>query len=141
MPEFAPRILLVDDDPVVVDALSHMLEANGFACRTAANGFEALKVLRLTPPDILISDLRMPRMSGFELLPIVRRRYPEVAIIVISSESMDSVQSMDVPMNAYLQKGPCVSKHLIATVRQVSYDVHLGKPSSIKDQCSGEDKG
>jgi two-component system response regulator FlrC len=81
-----PRILLVDDEPTVLDALRLTLEANGFACRSAADGLGALKALRQASFDAVISDLRMPNMSGFELLPIIRRRYPQIAVIVCSAE-------------------------------------------------------
>src|ERR1700689_1490175 len=99
-PDFAQRILLVDDEPIVLEGLRLILEANGLACRSATNGFEALKALRLTLPDIIICDLRMPKMSGLELLPILRRRYPQLGVVVISSEPAESVQAMGLPMNA-----------------------------------------
>lgn len=143
MPEVVPRILLVDDDQAVIDSLSLILEANGFRCRTATNGFEALKDLRLTLPDIMISDLRMPQMSGYELLPIVRRRYPQLPIIVMSAESMGTVQSMGLPMDAYLQKGAYASKQLIATIREFSAGPHLREEhsSDANGQCSTDRKG
>ncbi|MHB8301580.1 MAG: response regulator transcription factor [Acidobacteriaceae bacterium] len=118
-PDFAPRVLLVDDEPLLLKALSAVLEANGFVCRTAEDGFEALRCLRETPPDIIISDLRMPNMSGFELLAIVRRRFPQIAVIVISGEFIVNVESSGLLMNAFFQKGHYAPQQLIATMHDL----------------------
>src|SRR5271163_4453389 len=85
-PNPIPRILLVDDEPIVLGALTLTLEAHGYICRTATDGLEALKVLRQISVDVVISDLRMSNMSGFELLPIVRKHYPQIGLIACSAE-------------------------------------------------------
>jgi CheY-like chemotaxis protein len=118
--DFAPRLLLVDDDPLALEAMRLTLEANGLMCRTAENGLEALTILRQTVPDIVISDLRMPKMSGFELLPIIRRCYPQIPIIVSSAEPLHNVESECLPMSSYLQKGSYTAEELIATVLTVA---------------------
>lgn len=122
--DFAPRVLLVDDEPLILAALKAILERDGFVCRTAGDGFEALRLLRETPPDILISDLRMPSMSGFELLAIVRRRFPQIAVIVISGEFNINLQTSGLLMNAFFQKGVYKPQDLIATMR----DLHSQSP-------------
>src|ERR1700751_3727884 len=73
------------DDPL---HSAKILERRGFEARTAADGFAALVELRRSPPDILISDLRMPNMNGFELLSVVRRRFAHIPVIAISGELM-----------------------------------------------------
>ena len=75
---FAYRLLVVDDDPRILHVSRLILEAKGYEVRTAADGFEALVELRGSLPDVIISDLRMPNMSGFELLSVVRRRFPHI---------------------------------------------------------------
>lgn len=117
--DFAPRVLLVDDEEIVLTTLSAILEQNGFVCRTAGDGFEALRHLRETPPDILISDLRMPNMSGFELLAIIRRRFPQIAVIVISGEFIVNAQTSGLLMNAFFQKGEYTPQQLIETMREL----------------------
>jgi CheY-like chemotaxis protein len=119
MTDFAPRVLLVDDEPLVLASLSAFLEASGFVCRTAGDGFEALRRLRETPPDIIISDLRMPNMSGFELLAIIRRRFPQIAVIVMSGEFIANAQTSGLLMNAFFQKGEYKPQQLIATMREL----------------------
>jgi len=117
--DFAPRVLLVDDEPLLLESLKAVLEVNGFVCRTATDGFEALRLLRETPPDIIISDLRMPIMSGFELLAIIRRRFPQIAVIVISGEFIVNLQTSGLLMNAFFQKGRYTPQELIATMRDL----------------------
>ena len=79
-------MLVVDDDQRSVHASRLVLEEKGYEVRTAADGFEALVELRRSLPEIIISDLKMPNMSGFELLSIVRRRFPHIPVIAISGE-------------------------------------------------------
>jgi CheY-like chemotaxis protein len=83
---FSYRILIVDDDPSVRRLGKDMLEAQGYEVLCAEDGFEGLAALKQSLPDIIISDLRMPNMNGFEFLSVVRRRFPIIPVIVISGE-------------------------------------------------------
>ena len=83
---FKYRLLVVDDDPRVLHVSRLILEDKGYEVRTAADGFEALVELRRSAPDVIVSDLRMPNMSGFEFLSVVRRRFPHIPVIAISGE-------------------------------------------------------
>ncbi len=83
---FSFRILVVDDEPSILEVASGLLRHQGYEVRTAADGFAALVELRRSLPDVIISDLKMSGMNGFELLSIIRRRFPQVAVIAISGE-------------------------------------------------------
>ncbi len=83
---FHHRILLADGDEALLVTLGARLSDEGYDIRTARDGFEALAVMREGLPDLLVSDLRMPNMSGFELLSVVRRRFPGIAVIAYSGE-------------------------------------------------------
>lgn len=83
---FRYRILVVDDEEALRRTSTAVLETRGYEVRTAGDGFEALVELRKSLPDVIISDLRMPNMSGFEFLSVVRRRFPQIAVIAISGE-------------------------------------------------------
>lgn len=79
------RILLVDDEEAVRDSISLLLTTLGEShVTTARNGFDALLQLKHETPDLIISDLNMPQMSGFEFLSVVRRRFPQIPVIAIS---------------------------------------------------------
>jgi PleD family two-component response regulator len=76
---FRFRILVVDDEPSIRDAVREILEGRGYEVLTAADGLDGLQALSKSLPDLIISDLNMPRMSGFEFLTIVRERFPHIA--------------------------------------------------------------
>jgi len=77
-------LLVVDDNPALLRVLSEIFKGHGYTVRTAPDGFAALTAIRDRAPDVLLSDLNMPRMSGFELLSVVRRRFPAIAVIAMS---------------------------------------------------------
>lgn len=78
------RILVVDDEEVIRELFTRLLQKEGYEVATAENGFDALLKLKQLKPDVIISDLNMPKMSGFEFLSVVRRRFPEVSVIASS---------------------------------------------------------
>jgi CheY-like chemotaxis protein len=84
MLEFGNEILIVDDDKGVRESLGLVLQAAGYDVSLAEHGFDALLQLRRTHPVLIISDLNMPQMSGFEFLSVVRRRFPHVSVIAMS---------------------------------------------------------
>ena len=84
MPTQKARMLIVEDEPVTRTLLSQIFERQGHPVRAAEDGFSALEEIRNEVPDILLSDLNMPGMSGFELLSVVRRRIPGIYVIASS---------------------------------------------------------
>ncbi len=83
---FKHRVLVVDDEESILGTSKEILQAQGYEVRTAHDGFEALIELRGAVPDVVVTDLSMPNMSGFELLSILRKRFPHVAVIAISGQ-------------------------------------------------------
>lgn len=99
------RLLIVDDEPSIRESLSSVLAEIGHPVRTAEDGFSALIEIRKEIPDTILSDLNMPRMSGFEFLSVVRRRFPAIPVIAMSGAfSGDEVPS-GVSADAFYQKG------------------------------------
>jgi CheY-like chemotaxis protein len=84
----ACTIIVVDDDDIVRSITSRMLRSEGFAVMTARDGLEALQLLdqSVDPVSLIVSDLRMPRMTGRELAEHVSRRSPAVPILFVSGE-------------------------------------------------------
>src|SRR5271169_3703762 len=78
------NLLIVDDEPSISLALCHILIDCGYSVRAAEDGFSALAKIRQEIPDILLSDINMPGMSGLELLSVVRRRFPAMQAIAMS---------------------------------------------------------
>jgi response regulator RpfG family c-di-GMP phosphodiesterase len=102
----AVRVLIVDDDPALRKILSVMLTHADFLCRTAACGEEALSLLARQPFDVVISDLRMPSISGMDLLIEVRERYPHLAFLMVTAEDETrvGVRAMQLGADDYLLK-------------------------------------
>jgi len=78
------RILIVEDYASIRETMSRLLAAAGYEVSTAEHGFSALLQLKRGAPDLILSDLNMPQMSGFEFLSVVRRRFPEVLVVAMS---------------------------------------------------------
>ena len=99
------RVLVVDDEAANRELISDILASEGYDVVTAQDGVDALNQLTAPLPDVIISDLRMPRMSGFEFLAVVRRKYPDVPLIAMSGEFEGNEVPPGVPADAYLAKG------------------------------------
>ncbi|MGA9669315.1 MAG: response regulator [Terracidiphilus sp.] len=113
MRDSKPKILVVDDDQAVRNSLSMILEEIGYGVRTAEDGFSALALMRLELPDILLSDLNMPGMSGFELLPVVKSRFPTMLTIAMSGAFYGDEMPSGVVADAFYQKGSNISSLLM----------------------------
>jgi CheY-like chemotaxis protein len=128
---FKCRVLVVEDDPLVLQTTAAIVRTFGFSVRTAEDGFVALKVLRGVLPDIILTDLRMPGMSGFELLSIVRRRFPHIPTIAISGEYILASMPLGLLVDHFFQKGGYTPQELLAKMEEViaasPIRPHLGK--------------
>jgi CheY-like chemotaxis protein len=78
------RILVVDDDPSIRSTVAMLLADYGYEVSTAEDGFDALLQMKSRVPELIVSDLNMPQMSGFEFLSVVRRRFPQVLVVAMS---------------------------------------------------------
>jgi len=113
------RVLLVDDDPLVRRHVSACLVAAGYVVRVAADGLDALEKLRAGLPDLIISDLNMPRMSGIEFLEVVRKRFPQIPVIVISAVAADEMPE-EVVADAYYHKNGLGFEQLLQTISDLT---------------------
>jgi DNA-binding NtrC family response regulator len=108
MPATKAKLLIVDDELSIRTSLSQVLTEIGHCVRSANDGFAALLEIRQEIPGILISDLNMPGISGFELLSEVRRNFPSIKTIAMSgSFSGDEVPS-GVVADAFYEKGSSI---------------------------------
>ena len=104
-PSFPYRIVVVEDDLAIREIARHLLESKGYEVLGAEDGFEGLAALKRLLPDVIISDLRMPNMNGFEFLSVVRRRFPSIPVIVISGEFTGLNVPESVLADAFFPKG------------------------------------
>src|SRR5438874_2502749 len=111
------RILVVDDDESVRDVFRMMLQDKGYQVATAKDGFDALLKLKdVVIPDVIISDLNMPEMSGFEFLSVVRRRFPKISVIASSGAYGSRAVPTGVLADAFYSKGEDCAETLLGSV-------------------------
>ncbi|MEO8275731.1 MAG: response regulator transcription factor [Thermoanaerobaculia bacterium] len=113
----APLLLVVDDEPGIRRAVALELEAAGFVLAQAEDGEAALKSFRELEPDLILTDLAMPRRDGLSLIREIRRS-SQIPIVVLSvrGEEEDKVRALDAGADDYLTK-PFSMRELMARVR------------------------
>jgi DNA-binding response OmpR family regulator len=87
---YRPVVLVVDDESVIADTLTEILNRSGFAAMPAYDGEGALESALLMPPELLISDVVLPGMSGIELSITMKRIFPDCKIILFSGQAATS---------------------------------------------------
>jgi CheY-like chemotaxis protein len=130
---FPYRILIVDDEPCLRDLGKMLLEAQGYEVRCAEDGFEGLAALKQSLPDIIISDLQMPNMNGFEFLSVVRRRFPIIPVIAMSGAFSGQAVPESVLADAFFQKGDFRPEELFEKIGDLLHELptrpKIGKPT------------
>jgi len=112
----ATRILVVEDDATVRYTISKLLSDHGYDVSIAVDGFDAILQLQQKVPDLILSDLNMPQMSGFELLSVVRRRFPEVLVVASSGAYDSSAVPNGVIADAFYAKGQEDASRLLEVI-------------------------
>ena len=102
------NILVVDDDTAVRLFLSELLTDAGYKVRCAKNGLDALANLRNATPDIILSDINMPGMSGTELMSLVRLLFPKIKLIAMSGQFADGILPPGIEADAFYAKGSAI---------------------------------
>lgn len=127
------RALVVDDEPDVTDLVRRILVAEGFEVDTDTAGRSALARVLEDPPDLLVLDLMMPDMDGFEVLKLLRldARGRHLPVLILSARTghQDQLETLQLGADAYVCK-PFSPKDLI---RQVQRLVGPGDPGSARD--------
>jgi two-component system KDP operon response regulator KdpE len=113
----SPVVLLVDDDPAIRDSLSKELRAAGYTTLTATNGAEGVAAVQSHAPDVILTDLAMPRSDGFELISALRAT-SAVPIVVLSVRrgDADKVRALDLGADDFVTK-PFSVAELLARLR------------------------
>jgi len=109
-----PQILVVDDESSVRESLGTLLLAAGYDVAEADNGISALSLLSKTVPDLIVTDLNMPHMSGAELISQVRIRFPQMSIVAMSAGHQGDVVPGGILADGFYSKGQNPHKFLKA---------------------------
>ncbi|PYN81737.1 MAG: DNA-binding response regulator [Candidatus Rokuibacteriota bacterium] len=118
----AQEVLVVEDEPDIRRLIVLHLERDGFRCRTASNGPEALREARAVVPDLVVLDLMLPELDGLEVCRQLRRDASTAAVPIImltaKSDEVDRVVGLEIGADDYVSK-PFSPKELVARVRAV----------------------
>ena len=130
MSEQKPRILVVDDEPKYSHIIRINLEARGYKVYLANTGLTAIDMAAVNNPDLIILDVRMPQMDGFEACHRIRQ-FSSVPIIMLTAlvEDVDKVKGLDLGADDYITK-PFNIEELLARVRAALRRVELAEQST-----------
>jgi DNA-binding NtrC family response regulator len=114
-----PAVLFVDDEPAVLEALGRTLRKEPYEVLTAPSAAKALAILRSRAVDVVVSDQRMPQVSGSEFLAQVRQQFPDVVRMMLTGEANldDAVRAINDGLYRFLSK-PLGPDELARTLRQ-----------------------
>jgi DNA-binding response OmpR family regulator len=129
------RILLVDDEQLITDSLSYSLKREGFEVDIAADGLSAIQAVEETRPDLIVLDLMLPDISGFEVCRRLRT-FTTTPVIMLTArgEEIDRVLGLEVGADDYLAK-PFSFRELLARIqamlRRVQLDRQTPQPQNV----------
>jgi two-component system chemotaxis sensor kinase CheA len=117
------RILVVDDSITTRQLEKNALEASGYSVQVAVDGIEALEKIKAEKPSLVISDIEMPRMSGFELLAAIQAdgETRDIPVIIVSSleKTEDQAKGLALGAAAYIVKGKFDQHELLEAITQI----------------------
>ena len=132
------HVMVIDDERDILTCLEELLTGEGYRVTGVVSGAEALDVLPNDPPDLVLLDLRMPQMSGLELLQAIRRTHPDLPIVVCSA--LDSYRNdfelVSAKVAAFLDK-PMDLDNVLTTVRRLIGEGEVSKLGLGADKADG----
>ena len=116
------RLLVVDDDPGLLLAVSDTLRAEGYSVKTARRGADALTIIAQSLPDLIISDIRMPGMDGYQFVRNLRSnprtRLIPVVFLTAKDETVDRIAGFRTGVDAYITK-PFETEELVTVIAAI----------------------
>lgn len=126
------NILVVDDEEIMRNLLEKLLTLEGYNILTAVDGQDALEVIAKEKVDLVVSDMKMPRMDGFELLKNLRNNYPDIGVVIMTGygDTYTIKDALLLGADEYLSK-PFKRLELLSVVEK-AYWRYLSSKSSQK---------
>ena len=125
----AKKVLIVEDNPALLRGLKDNFQAQGYQVRTADDGEKALAALMRDPPDLLLLDLMLPKVNGYEICRQARSRRLNTPIIMLSAKTQedDVVRGLELGADDYMTK-PFGIRELLTRARKLSRRGDLAQP-------------
>jgi len=128
-----PKILVVEDEPTLVDTLEYNLTRQDYTVSTATDGFTALEKARTERPDLIVLDVMLPGLDGFEICRILRQEMSTpILMLTARDDEIDKVVGLEVGADDYLTK-PFSMRELMARVK-----AHLRRVRMIREEMGEE---
>ena len=127
------RILVVEDEPVLVEALEYSLTRQGYQVCTAADGLAGLETARRERPDLIVLDIMLPKMDGLEVCQAVRQEMnTPILMLTARAEEVDRVVGLEMGADDYLTK-PFSMRELLARVKALLRRVDLDRKELVEE--------
>lgn len=130
-----PKVLIVDDERLLVETIEYNLQKAGFGTVCAYDGESALALARDENPQIIVLDLMLPRLSGWEVCRSIRQSteyHPAILMLTARGEESDKIIGLELGADDYLVK-PFSMRELVARVRALSRRTAVSTPASAED--------
>lgn len=137
--ETSPRILVVEDEPALVDTLEYSLARQGYVVRVASDGLQALEIARQFEPELVVLDVMLPSLDGYEVCRILRQdSSAPIIMLTARADEVDKVVGLEVGADDYLTK-PFSMRELLARVKALLRRVRLDREEmTATDTASSE---
>lgn len=112
------KILIVDDEPAIVDLIKINLELEGFETRTCTNGLQAVKTAPIFNPDLILLDIMLPDLSGFEICKTLQDLNIPIIMLTAKNDIKDKLYGLELGADDYITK-PFDSRELVARIKTV----------------------
>ena len=129
------KILVVEDDANLLNTLKYNLQKEGYDVITSADGAEAVETARKVKPDLIILDIMLPKMNGFEVCRILRKEMiVPILMLTAKAEETDKIVGLELGADDYVTK-PFSIRELLARVRAMLRRVKMIEPASIDEKA------
>jgi two-component system nitrogen regulation response regulator NtrX len=140
-----PSLLIVDDEPSILQSLSGLLSDEGFEVTTAANGYEALKIIDAESPDLVLLDIWMPGIDGIETLKEIKKENPNIQVIIITGHGTIETAVKATKLGAFdlIEKPLSIDKIIVAINNALNFrrleeeNKYLRKKTLEKNSING----
>ncbi len=142
MSSYKPSVLIVDDEAGILQTLSILLKNSGYSVETAQGGKAGLAAMQDSVPDMLLTDIRMPQVSGIDLLAEARDLDPEIPVILMTAQAslQSAIQAVNQGAFHYIQK-PFANEELVAICRRAAeYRALRSENKQLKQEIRRREK-
>jgi two-component system nitrogen regulation response regulator NtrX len=141
-----PSLLIVDDEPSILQSLGGLLSDEGFEVTTAANGYEALKTIEAEAPDLVLLDIWMPGIDGIETLKEIKKENPNIQVIIITGHGTIETAVTATKLGAFdlIEKPLSIDKVIVAINNALNFrrleeeNKYLRKKTLEKNSINGD---